>query len=453
MMAIQKEEASDLQFQEQVNNMQAMADTMVKAFGTSMAGLEQNPIGDSMRYGSGTGAMGVTEYADGTDYLTDPDPVNDWIYQEGDANLNGYTDMIEDYVGYTPGEDVGIPKGYFKNQGQGIPSTIDVKAPNLKQLVKNTVGKTADSFSPDGTAGGIFSNFAEDFKTSNPMMFKNSIPDSIGYTPNLVPEGTETMTKVNPEGTMFSRSLEKGLGAVNKMGGMPGIGDLTSLFGNYLGATAGLKNAAESRSTDVTHTNVYKNAGKETQKELDKAMSSIEGSKAQAITKATTNTQGSKKSGRNSARGVNQMRGLDWLYDTALQQNIIDISAGAAGQVADIYKTKGNVALSVDQLKGQGQYQADMANEAAKDAYYTAKGMGLKDQSLALQQMGKDLNDRKENKVKWNIAKKSGIYGQGNDAGDIENKQIEFVDPNTNKKVSLPMAEFQSFVAKYNKSK
>jgi hypothetical protein len=271
--------------------------------------------------------------------------------------------------------------------------------------------------------------------------------DAAFYTPGQV--GT---AKVNPEGTMFSRGLEKGLGAIGKQGGMPTLGDLTSIFGDYLGSKSGLKNAAESRSTDVTHTNVYQNAGKETQKQLDNAMASIEGSKAQAISKATTNTQGSKKSGRNSARGVNQMRGLDWLYDTALQQNIIDISAGAAGQVADIYKTKGNVALSVDQLKGQGQYQAEMANEAAKDAYYTAKGLGLRDQSLGIQNIGKDLNARKENAVKWNIAKKSGIYGQGDDEGNLSNKQIEFVDPSTNKKVSLPMLEFQKLMAKYNKS-
>jgi len=56
MMAIQKEEAADLQFQEQVNNMQAMADTMVKAFGTSMAGLQANPMEDSMEYGYGSGS-------------------------------------------------------------------------------------------------------------------------------------------------------------------------------------------------------------------------------------------------------------------------------------------------------------------------------------------------------------------------------------------------------------
>jgi hypothetical protein len=109
--------------------------------------------------------------------------------------------------------------------------------------------------------------------------------------------------------------------------------------------------------------------------------------------------------------------------------------------------------MSVDQLKGQGEYQANIANEAAKDAYYTAKGLALRDQALGVQQIGKDLNARKENAVKWNIAKKSGIYGQGNDKGDIENKQIEIIDPKTKQKVSLSMGEFQKLMAEYNKSK
>jgi hypothetical protein len=252
---------------------------------------------------------------------------------------------------------------------------------------------------------------------------------------------------------VLSRGLAKAGTAVNKMGGLPGMGDMVGMFGNYLGATAGLKNAAEQRSTDITHRNVYANAGKESQKQLDNAMSSIENSKAQAIVKATTTTQGGKKSGRNSARGVNQMRGMDWLYDTALNEQIASISANAANQVSDIFKTKSSVALSTDQLKGQGEYQANMANEAAKDAYYTAKGLGLKDQALGVQNIGKDLNTMKKNKVKWNIAKKSGTYGQGNDAGDITNKDIEITDPKTGKKISVSMEEYQKFIAQSTKSK
>jgi hypothetical protein len=356
MMGIQKEEASDLQFQEQVNNMQAMADTMVMAFGTGIAGIQSNPIGDSMRYAMGTSADGVTEYDGGT------------------------------------GPD-------------GLPLYYD--APGFVQGFGMEAEEAAE----------------------NPLYYDLNPSSDSGVS-------SEENIKVNPPGTMFSRGLEKGLGVIGKQGGMPTLGDLTSIFGDYLGATSGLKNAAESRSTDVTHTNVYKNAGKETQKQLDNAMSNIEGSKAQAISRATTTTQGGKRSGRNSARGVNQMRGMDWLYDTALNQQIADISANAANQVSDIFKTKAATAMSVDQLKGQGEYQANIANEAAKDAYYTAKGLALRDQANAIKQGGKDINAIKQNKIIENLMKNYGTYGQVDmKTGLISNKV--FPSTSTDKKITI----------------
>ena len=457
MMGIQKEEASDLQFQEQVNNMQAMADTMVKAFGTSMAGIQSNPIGDSMRYAMGTSADGVTEYALGTDGIDPTLPFKKDIPGSADYNTNIIQNW-HDVIGITPDmEGYGTAWGAKSKKAFGDYQTKMFKEAGLNNKPNYNTDK---DYILEGGFGPI--NQKASGLTSEGYKFNPQEPDMTGLVKTDAPfveptgvlagmektyqEGKAAELAANPPGTKLSR-------AMGKLEGMPGLGDLTGLFGNYLGATAGLKNAAESRSTDVTHTNVYKNAGKETQKQLDNAMSNIEGSKAQAIVKATATTQGGKRSGRNSARGVNQMRGMDWLYDTALNQQIADISANAANQVSDIFKTKAATAMSVDQLKGQGEYQANIANEAAKDAYYTAKGLALRDQALGVQQIGKDLNARKENAVKWNIAKKSGIYGQGNDKGDIENKQIEIIDPKTKQKVSLSMGEFQKLMAEYNKSK
>ena len=510
MMAIQKEEMADLQFQEQINNMQQMADTMVAAFGTGMAGLQDNPIGASMEYAMGTGADGVMKYEDGTPpfgikknpYANPANwnkdnikniqtalgvkPDGDWGKISNTAYWNNYLDAYPEIYdtsekkqaffdkdknimdpAYTlkllknKGMDgavftklgltnegnkyIGPKSNFFGDMADDVPSALPKTDFSIETLASKAF-ETEDPFAMTA---------AEDWAKANPLPkgIKEAIPTDIGFTSKFsAPISKENISK-NLEGTMFSRGLEKGLGALNKMGGMPSIGDITGLFGNFLGARAGLKNAAESRSTDVTHTNVYQNAGKETQKQLDNAMSNIEGSKAQAIVRATATTQGGKRSGRNSARGVNQMRGMDWLYDTALNQQIADISANAATQVSDIYKTKAATAMSVDQLKGQGEYQAAMANEAAKDAYYTAKGLGLRDQSLGIQQMGKDLNARKENAVKWNIAKKSGIYGQGSDTGDITNKSIEIKDPVTGKNISVSMAEYQKFIAQSTKSK
>lgn len=404
MQAIQKEEMADLQFQEQVNNMQQMADNVIAAFGTSMEGVQSNPVGDSMRYGMGTGADGVTEYADGG-VIKKP-----WEYLRGDANLNGLTDKLEN----NPNINLDALTNFKIGEGINDNASLDY----------------GDPYAKDGV------NF--------------EMPTNTVMTPvDQYGNGVET----DLPGNKVTRAL-------SKMGGMPGIGDMTSLFGDYLGATSGLKNAAEQRSTDITHRNVYANAGKESQKQLDNAMSSIENAKTQAIVKATTTTQGGKKSGRNSARGVNQMRGMDWLYDTALNQQVAEISANAANQVSDIFKTKASTALSTDQLKGQGEQQANMANEAAKDAYYTAKGLGLKDQALGVQNIGKDLNSMKQNKMIENLMKDYGKYVSVDKTGKMTNKNkatkttdnVEMPDGKGGT-ISMTKAEFQKLMEKVTNTK
>jgi hypothetical protein len=446
MMGIQKEEASDLQFQEQVNNMQAMADTMVKAFGTSMAGIQSNPIGDSMKYEDGTGPAGIV-YGKGynADMFKDfyakynqlnPGGVMDMNFIQGDLGMTDKTPGFGKIFGpgtYKASQDWLVANKDRQPDGYG---TEDVNQDGIKDSLASNPNINLDALKNFSIGQGINDNASLDYGNSygkdgvNFEMPTNTIMNPVNSYGNGVDTGITP--EVDLPGTMFSRGLEKGLGVIGKQGGMPTLGDLTSIFGDYLGATSGLKNAAESRSTDVTHTNVYKNAGKETQKQLDNAMSNIEGSKAQAISRATTTTQGGKRSGRNSARGVNQMRGMDWLYDTALNQQIADISANAANQVSDIFKTKAATALNVDQLKGLGQYQANMANEAAKDAYYTAKGIALRDQANAVKQGGKDINAIKQNKMieklmKSGYGKWVGLDNQMNSVNKDDFKMIDGV--------------------------
>jgi hypothetical protein len=119
------------------------------------------------------------------------------------------------------------------------------------------------------------------------------------------------------------------------------------------------------------------------------------------------------------------MRAMDWLYDTALNQQIAEISANAAGQLSQIDVQKSGVAMNADQLKGQGEYQANMANEAAKDAYYTALGLGKKDFATGLQQTGADLNDMKQNKILETLLGSSGEYVGMTKKGDMYGKPVE----------------------------
>ena len=475
MMAIEKEEMADLDFQEKVNNIQVMADTMVAAFGTGMAGLQDNPVGDSMEYGYGSGSKGVMKYELGTD----EDGI-DPIYGNEDNRIKNLHDILK------------IPS---TNEGYGKVIGTETKK-RLLPYIKDSWVSTMEKGNPDQPAG-YYAKLYDDGDKASRLYEDNTIlalkgqmkKDSNVYTNNLysslglTPGGRQFKQEVNsldpieiptskgmaenflkevPFETMpiGKTEIDANASAVTKKQSkagkfisenMPGVGDLTKMFGNYLGMTAGIKTAGEQRSTDVTHTNVYKNAGEESQKLLDNAKQGIEASKAQAIVKTTSTSRGGKRGGRNSARGVNQMRGIDWLYDTALESQIADISAKAAEQISSIDVQKSGVAMSADQLKGKGEFDAAMANEAAKDAYYTALGKGRNQFAEGLMQTGKDLNDMRENKMKWNMQKKSGTYVQGEDDGTLSNKDIVYTDEN-GKKVSIPRAQFEKLL-KQQKSK
>ena len=374
MMAIQKEEAADLQFQDQVNNLQAMADTMVQtfAYGTGMKGVQ--------KYEGGTGPKGIGED------------------EELDAFGNPIKRPIVDLQSMvvTPGV-VGTAKPVIKQY-----ATVPVK-PEAPEYMKNLEPSPILTFA---------NNFGQKIETPTDygaQDFLNTFDPAVIDANNKQQEAEEDAAFYTPGqvGTPINKKEPSKLAKV--LGdNIPTVGDITKLIGNYLGMTAGIKTAAEQRSTDITHRNVFEHAGEESQKLLDNAKQGIETSKTQAIVKATTVGRGGKKGARGSARGVNTMRGMDWLYDTALQQQIAEISANAAQQIAGIDTQKSQIALNADQLKGQGEYQAAMANEAAKDAYYTALGLGRKDFATGMQQTGKDLNDMKQNKIIENIMKKYG---------------------------------------------
>ena len=485
MMAIQKEEAADLQFQDQVNNLQVMADTMVQTFacGTGMKGIKKyqdgtgldgivgdpptfrffnydangNYIGPALPQQEGTNPVDRLLNANKAleDYLNSntakkANTALDTIITKTEADTKAMTETGKlpvptstatpttvaagDTSMVDTGKDApGFVEGFGmspEDDSRSLFTPIDIPALNLKTpTVEELAKKATDSLKPKNpfamTAG-------EDWAKANPLPegVEAPLPESIDFKSQFFPEGfgTKETSADKKEPSKLMKALE---------GNIPAIGDITKLIGNYLGMTAGIKTAAEQRSTDVTHRNVFANAGRESQRLLDNAKQGIETNKAQAIVKATTVTRGGKKGARGSARGVNTMRGMDWLYDTALQQQIAEISANAAQQIAGIDTQKASVAMNVDQLKGEGEFKAAMANEAAKDAYYKALGLGRKDFATGLQQTGKDLNDMKQNKMIEKLMKKYGKYVALDQNMDLiaaqENKNQVFTTPDGKK--------------------
>lgn len=502
MMAIEKEEAADLDFQEKVNNMQKMADTMVEAFayGTSMSGIQKYPDGtgpQGILPGFGLKAKGIAkgikgipddedtyytpedfkvgynywqaklQESEGDKYrkrdlsnLDDRKEFQNFLYKdnsllgkkgvEGDRNYD-YT--IDGVLGNTAhfANNTFMLNGEARDMGNYINSVTGEYLPNTQEALKNKVPVTLannpnlnfDALKNFGPPEGINDNASTSY--ADPSLVDGVPPETIMTPVTAYGQGVDEETVATAVGkkepSKFMKALE---------GNMPAVGDVTKLIGNYLGMTSGIKTAAEQRSTDITHTNTFANAGEESQRLLDNAKQGIETSKAQAIVKATSVGRGGKKGARGSARGVNQMRAMDWLYDTALNQQIAEISANAAGQLSQIDVQKSGVAMNADQLKGQGEYQANMANEAAKDAYYTALGLGKKDFATGLQQTGEDLNDRKKNKVASNIVKGSGIYTTIDDKGNIGEKTFE-IKGSDGKMRTVTFSEMQKLMSEMSK--
>ena len=447
MMAIQKEQAADLDFQEKVNNIQQMADTMVAAYGTSMSGIQENPIGLSMRYGYGSSMTGVQKYDIGTPLGGIKLPKAPTAEMETNA-----IKIFQDYLGMDPntpgyGKDWGPKsKALYKKVGGNI------NIPTQKELVEDPWGWALDNM--DITKEG--------YKYLDP-----ETPDLTGLTNNAKTWGPEAfgdapakvntmdaITEAQPEETsnldvqaalngtgMFAKGADTGSEGPSKFkqalsGSIPSLGDATKLFGNYLGMTAGIKTATEQRSTDVPFQNVFRNAGEESQKMLDNAKQGIETNKAQAIVKANANTRTGMKGGR-GARSFNAKQGMDWLYNTALNQQIADITAGAAEKMSAIDIQKSGVAMNSDQLKGQGEWQRATADAAAKDAYSTALGLARKDQATGMQQMGKDLNSMKENKIIEGLMKQYGTYFTGDRSGVAAKSYEELTGKNAKEEIFI----------------
>ncbi len=459
--AIELEESRDLQFQEQVNNVQMMADSMMKAFGTGAGGVQKmgkgGVVGDPPAYGKGSDGQ---YYTANTFKL----PFNYWSAKlqetEGDKYRVRSLDNVDDRKEFQ--------RFFYKDNqgkdlsGQKIPYTDKDSGVSFIQnyTIDGILGQTAMAQSVQGVGtdyanymdadGNLFPNTQEAIKNKVPVTLANNpnlnfdalknfkIGDGINdnaslsygdpYAKNGVNFEMPTETIMTPvtaygqgvnteetkkEPSKFAKALE---------GNMPTVGDLTKLLGNYLGMTSGIKTAGEQRSTDVTHTNVYEHAGDQAQTYLEKAQSSVEGQEAQAISRATATARGGKRSGRNSARGINQARGMDWMYDNALNDTVAEISAKTAAQMAGLFEKQGELSLNADQLKGKGQFDADIANEAAKDAYYTALGLGRKDLATGVQQTGKDLNDMTEADMIENLMKNYGKYVTLDSNGNMTKK-------------------------------
>ena len=386
---IEKEEQQDLQLQELVSQFQDMA---MAAFGTGKQGVQKMDNG---------GVAGPPKF---------PKP----ILAEGDYNQN-IIENLHDALGIAP-----TTKGYGTSVGpatlkayqnfasdymtkQGYSGVTPDSFPHITRFYKN--GKVNFPNQGEADALGL---------TKEGYKYDPQEPDMTGLVkadePFVEPTGVLAgMEKIYQDGLAKEAEAKKQKRTFDP-GYLPKIGDAVGLIGNYFSATQPAKVTAEQRSTDVAHTNVYENYGKAALKNLDNSETYIEGQKQAQIQKITSQSRAGKKSARNSARGVNQQRAMDWLYDTSTTQAIADAFTGANNAMMGIQDKKATVNNQRDEARGKGRWEADIADEKAKDAYYTAKGVNTATTGKFIQQTGKELNQIAMNPQVLQLMEQLGKY-------------------------------------------
>ena len=433
MEVLEKEEQQDLQLQELVSQFQNMAQ---KAFGTGKQGVQK------MDKGTGSKGLDPWNYIQEDANLDDKvDPFPKPILAEGDYDQN-IIKNLHDALGITsdtPGYGIAWGKksneAYFKKDlsdgnetakkwnKEGIKSygftKDDVTGPGYEKM-RVQLGLTPQGYKynpqepdmsglvkadepfvePTGVLAEMEKFYQNGLNTQDDANYY--VPGQVG-TPKNNPI-TTTTSKNNPTTTSKKqkRTFDPGY--------LPKIGDAIGMIGNYFSATQPAKVTAEQRSTDVAHTNVYENYGKEALKNLDQSETYIEGQRQAQIQKITSQSRAGKKGARNSARGVNQQRAMDWLYDTSTAQAIADAFTGANNAMIGIQDRKATVNNQRDEARGKGRWDADIADEKAKDAYYTAKGVNTATTGKFIQQTGKELNQIAMNPQMLQLMEQLGKY-------------------------------------------
>jgi hypothetical protein len=243
--------------------------------------------------------------------------------------------------------------------------------------------------------------------TDEQVLNKNGKYDGYSH-PELAPE----KQTVDKPGSVASRFIDGAGKFVDKSGfEMPGTGDLVGIAGDLISTFSPMKNTLENRAGDTPNINAYKDFGKDALEANLAAMEMSAGQKAESLRKITASANGAKRIGRNSARGINQMRALDLATDI----NANEANQGAVDSfqrtMQELLGQKAGLENQQDQAVMSGEQERDLNDRKDRDNFYTQLGKDKSTMGEGVQNIGKDLNAMKQNKMMTNVINQLSKYG------------------------------------------
>ena len=271
---------------------------------------------------------------------------------------------------------------------------------------------------------------SEDLHREAPMMdFSKEAGSADEYT---LKQGTDlsSFTEKNPnkkslvDGKSKGPWLEKAIGILQKGISNTTAGDTAGVFGNLYSIFANSKNTQANRAGDTPNINAYKDFGNDALQANSEAKEYIKGQRDSALLGLETSKVAATKRGRNSSRGVNQMKAMDIASEMNANKSQRAIYDNFSKQMMGLFTQQAGLENQQDSVVMKGEDMRDTRDREDRDNYFSQMATDIASKGEGIQNIGSILNKKKERKVKGEILNQGFDYIQADMmSGEITQKE------------------------------
>lgn len=181
----------------------------------------------------------------------------------------------------------------------------------------------------------------------------------------------------------------------NLVGNAP---DILGYIGTGISTFGPMQNTKNMRSGDTPNINPFENFGDDALKTNEDMMSLLGTQKDEANQQISRSSASNTRKGRNSARGVNQMRAMD--LANSMQDKIAKsgVETNYAQQLMQLFGQKSQLENQQDQMQMKGEGIRDANDRADRDAFFSQLSKDISNKGAGLQSFAKSLNKQGTNK-------------------------------------------------------
>ena len=239
-----------------------------------------------------------------------------------------------------------------------------------------------------------------------------SLDKNNGTTPKEDMEITEgTFPASQPLNKDVVKGNKEDEGSFLDNANLPRLGDSVSLLGDLYSTFKPMQNTLANRASDTPNVNAFRDFGKDALEANLMAMEMAASNRSSLYRRITSQSRGLKRSGRNSARGVNQTRALDLAANMNVNEANQSANDSFVNTMTQLLGSKSQLENVQDQVVMTGNQEKDLNDRKDKDNFYTQMGKDIATKGEGIQQMGKDVNSIEENNMMMNIMNNLSKYG------------------------------------------